>query len=129
MSEKTFTQEEVNVIIAERLTRERTKYEAMLAEKDLELSKRDIDGKVSEALKLAGLNEKLIPIAVKYYDRAIVTRSEDGTITNMKDVVQSFHEEWKDFFGKIEQKPANVGNPPFQGTQNPDNAMRKAFGL
>ena len=128
---KTFTQEQVNQIVTDRLARERVKIEAEFAEKErIALIEKDTDGKVSEALRLAGMNKAAIPMAVKYYDRSIVKRGADGTISNAKEVVDSFRAEWDAFFGTITTVGSNVGNPPpYTPRPNEDAAIRKAMGL
>ena len=128
---KTFTQEQVNQIVTDRLARERVKIEAEYAEKErMALIEKDTDGKVSEALRLAGMNKAAIPMAVKYYDRSIVKRGADGTISNAKEVVDSFRAEWDAFFGTITTVGSDVGNPPpYTPRPNEDAAIRKAMGL
>jgi len=72
----------------------------------------DIDGKVTAALKAAGMNEKAIPKALKLYDRTIVEKDNDGNIKNTDKVLAHFKGEWGDFFGETQTKGAEVGNSP-----------------
>jgi len=133
---KTFTQEQVNQIVTDRLARERARIDAEYAEKErFERINKDTDGLVSALLKTpdkAGrrMLDQAIPLAVKYYDRSIVKRGEDGSILNAKEVVDSFRAEWDAFFGTITTVGSNVGNPPpYTPRPNEDAAIRKAMGL
>ena len=69
-----------------------------------------IDGLVSDALKAAGMNEKIIPKALKQYDRSLVKRDKDGSISNAEKIVETFKDEWGDFFGETQIVGADVGS-------------------
>lgn len=58
--EKTFTQEQVNNIIGERLAKERTKNESALAEKEKELTQRENRLIIKEKIHDAGLPSEII---------------------------------------------------------------------
>ena len=58
--EKTFTQEQLNAIVGERLAKERAKSEAALAERERELNKRELRLTAKERIKEKGLPEELI---------------------------------------------------------------------
>lgn len=82
-----------------------------VAEKDAA----DIDALVAAQLKVAGMNEKAIPKALKLYDRTTVERDKEGSIKNADNVLAAFKAEWGDFFGEVTQQGAAVGTPPAGG--------------
>ncbi|MCL2565947.1 MAG: hypothetical protein FWE24_09105 [Defluviitaleaceae bacterium] len=75
-----------------------------------------IDVLVSKALKAAGMNEALIPKALKLYDRSVAD-FKDGKLVNELSVLESFKAEWGDFFGKVKEKGAAVGIPGASNVQ------------
>lgn len=70
--ERTFTQEEVNRIVSERLARERAKLTADLEEREKAIKAREISLLASEKLSEAGLPKELISV-LKYDDEASLT--------------------------------------------------------
>jgi len=107
--------------LKQQLDEERAAHKATRDGYTAEKEAADIDGKVSEALKAAGMNEKAIPKALKLYDRKIVEKDKDGNIKNADKVIESFKTEWADFFGETQTKGAEVGNSSGQtgGQKNP----------
>jgi len=80
--------------------------ESYAAEREAE----GVDFAVSRLLKSAGMNEALIPKAIKHYDRSIV-ELEEGKLSNELSVLESFRAEWGDFFGQMKEQRADVGVP------------------
>ena len=58
--EKTFTQEQLDNIVKERLAKEKTKFDAALAEKEKELAAREFQMKAKETLTAKGLSHDLL---------------------------------------------------------------------
>ena len=73
------------------------------------------------------MNAAAIPKAVKLYDRGIVKRGKDGTISNADEVRAHFRNEWSDFFGAAETKPADVGGPQNGGKTPPSDPFMAGF--
>lgn len=67
--EKTFTQEQVNAIIGERLAKEKAKSEAALAEREKAIKARELAIMAAEKLAAAGLPKDLSAV-LKYEDEA-----------------------------------------------------------
>ena len=59
--EKTFTQEQVNAIVRERLAKERTKLDADLTRREAELNQREFNSKAAELLAERGLSMDVLP--------------------------------------------------------------------
>jgi len=70
-----------------------------------------IDGLVADALKSTGMNEAVIPKALKLYDRAIVEQ-KDGALSNADKVIEHFKSEWADFFMEVRTDGTNPPTPP-----------------
>jgi len=88
---------------------ERTAHNATRAEYAAEKTAAEVDGLLTEILKSAGMNAAAIPKAIKLCDRAIIERDKEGAIKNADKVLDRFKDEWKDFFGEVQQKGADVG--------------------
>lgn len=69
LAEKTFTQDDVNRIVADRLARDRDKRAAELDEREKELKRRELAVMARERLDEAGLNKELCNV-LKYDDES-----------------------------------------------------------
>lgn len=118
--EKTFTQEEVNRIVSDRLARDRDKRTAELDEREKELKHRELAIAAREKLEEAGLSKELCKV-LKYDDEAEL----DEAIEQLQHI--------KGFDGK---KPEKTGKkivepfrlPEFEDAPAPD-LFREAFKL
>lgn len=119
--EKTFTQEEVNRIVSDRLARDRSNRTAELDEREKELKLRELSVTAREKLEAAGLNKELCKV-LKYDDEAEL----DEAIRQLQNI--------KGFDGK---KPGDSGKkiiiepnklPPVGDYTAPD-LFREAFKL
>ena len=118
--EKTFTQDELNRIVSDRLARDRDKRTAELDEREKELKRRELSIIAREKLDEAGLNKELCKV-LKYDDEAEL----DEAIKQLQDI--------KGFDGK---KPEKTGRkifienklPPV-GNIDPPDPFREAFKL
>lgn len=120
---KTFTQDEVNRIISERLNRERDKRTSELDEREKAVASRELAVMAREKLEAAGLNKELCKVlkydSEKELDEAI---SQLQNIKGFSDPEKKLASAEKHF---IENKlPASPENHDL-----PDTAFRKAFGL
>lgn len=75
--EKTFTQEEVNHIIGERLAKEKTKSEAELGKREQDLQQREMVVKAKELLAERGLPKGLASV-LRYSDEESLTKAIDS---------------------------------------------------
>ena len=75
--EKTFTQEDVNKIVSDRLAREKAKGEAALAEKERQLAERELQLTAKERLAQMGLPAELLDVlnmsSVEAMEKALTT--------------------------------------------------------
>lgn len=119
-AEKTFTQDDVNRIVAERLARDRDKRTAEFDEREKELKRRELSIIAREKLDEAGLSKELCKV-LKYDDEAEL----DEAIEQLQHI--------KGFDGK---KPEKTGKkivepfrlPEFEDAPAPD-LFREAFKL
>lgn len=105
--EKTFTQDDVNRIVSERLSRERDKRTTELDEREKELKRRELSIIAREKLDEAGLNKELCKV-LRFDDEAEL----DEAIKQLQDI-QGFNGKKPEKFGKvkfIENKLPPVGN-------------------
>ena len=118
--ETTFTQEQVNKIVSDRLAREKVKSEAALAEREQQLAQRELLFTAKEKLNESGLPVELL-------DALNVSSPEamDKAITTLKGVIDKIKGEAQPvkFYGA---KPAEAGRSPQMGS---DSQLRKAMGL
>lgn len=118
--ETTFTQEQVNKIVSDRLAREKVKSEAALAEREQQLAQRELLLTAKEKLTESGLPVELL-------DALNVSSPEamDKAITTLKGVIDKIKGEARPvkFYGA---KPAEAGRRPEVGA---DSQLRKAMGL
>ena len=118
----------------------KTQYEAEVAARkqeresyEAEKIAAEIDDKVAEILKkgdkkYGSLNAAAIPKALKQYDRSIVKRNKDGSITNVEPILEYFGKEWGEFFAKEERQGAHIGSPPGNPPEQPANLTQALFG-
>lgn len=119
--EKTFSQDDVNRIVGERLAAEKRKGEAALAEREQQLAQRELLLTAKEKL-----TESALP--VELLDALNVSSPEamDKAITTLKGVIDKIKAEAPKPFTIHGAKPAEAGRRPELGT---DSQLRKAMGL
>lgn len=118
--EKTFSQEDVNRIVGERLAKERAKGEAALAEKEQQLAQRELLLTAKEKINEMGLPAELV-------DALNVSSPEalEKALSTVKTVLDKYKSEARPmkFSGA---KPAES----LSGVKNTgDSSLRKAMGL
>ena len=118
--ETTFTQEQVNKIVSDRLAREKVKSEAALAEREQQLAQRELLLTAKEKLTDAGLPVELLNALNVSSPEAM-----EKAITTVKAVIDKIKAEARPvkFYGA---KPAEAGRSPQMGG---DSQLRKAMGL
>ena len=118
--ETTFTQDQVNKIVSDRLAREKAKSEAALAEREQQLAQRELLLTAKEKFTESGLPVELL-------DALNVSSPEamEKAITTLKGVIDKIKGEARPvkFYGA---KPAEAGRAPQMGG---DSQLRKAMGL
>ena len=119
--ETTFTQEQVNKIVSDRLAREKVKSEAALAEREQQLAQRELLLTAKEKLSESGLPVELM-------DALNVSSPEamEKAITTVKAVIDKIKAEAPKPFTIHGAKPAEAGRRPEVGA---DSRLRKAMGL
>ena len=118
--EKTFTQEEVNRIVSDRLARDRDKRTAELDEREKELKRRELALSAREKLEAAGLNKELCKV-LKYDDEAEL----DEAIRELQNI-KGFSGEKPGDTGKRKIEPYKL--PNFEDATPPD-PFKEAFKL
>lgn len=118
--EKTFTQDELNRIVSDRLARDRDKRTAELDEREKELKRRELSIIAREKLDEAGLNKELCKV-LKYDDEAEL----DEAIKQLQSI-KGFAGKNPDSLGKKTIIPHKL--PDFENAPAPD-PFRKAFKL
>ena len=119
--ETTFTQEQVNKIVSDRLAREKVKSEAALAEREQQLAQRELLLTAKEKLTDAGLPVELLNALNVSSPEAM-----EKAITTLKGVIDKIKAEAPKPFTIHGGKPAEAGRRPEVGT---DSRLRKAMGL
>ena len=122
--ERTFTQEEVNRIVSERLNKEKNKGDAALAEREQQfaerekaLANREALFDLKDQLKEMGLPKELLPVLNVQDKEALKTALE---------ALKEYINEKKPSRHIIENKlPEGVSHD----TKNPEREIRKAMGL
>lgn len=120
IGEKTFTQEQVNQIISDRLARDRAKGEAALAEREQQLAQRELLLTAREKLTENGLPVELV-------DALNVSSPEalEKALSTVKTVLDKYKSEARPI--KISgAKPAEV---LCRAKDTGDGSLRKAMGL
>lgn len=119
--ERTFSQDDVNRIVGERLAAEKRKGEAALAEKEQQLAQREMMLSAKEKLTENGLPVELL-------DALNVSSSEalDKAITTVKAVIDKIKAEAPKPFTIHGATPASSGRRPELGG---NSSLRKAMGL
>ncbi len=118
---KTFSQDDVNRIVGERLAAEKRKGEAALAEREQQLAQRELLLTAKEKLTENGLPVELL-------DALNVSTPEamEKAITTVKAVIDKIKAEAPTPFTIHGARPAEAGRRPELGT---DTQLRKAMGL
>ena len=118
---KTFSQDDVNRIVGERLAAEKRKGEVALAEREQQLAQRELLLTAKEKLTESGLPVELL-------DALNVSSPEamDKAITTLKGVIDKIKAEAPKPFTIHGAKPAEAGRRPEVGA---DSQLRKAMGL
>ena len=114
---KTFTQDELNHIISDRLAKERGKYETQLAEKEQELSRRELMFTAKERIAETGLPPAILDA---------INMADAETMEKSLEILQKAWPERKE--------PGFVGMTPGQSDRripigNTMHGVRDAFGL
>ena len=118
--EKTFTQDDVNRIVAERLARDRDKRTAEFDEREKELKRRELSIIAREKLDEAGLSKELCKV-LKYNDEAEL----DEAIKQLQHI-KGFDGKNPEKSGKKIVEPFRL--PEFMDAPAPD-LFREAFKL
>lgn len=158
MTEKMFTQEEVNSIIQNRLAQEKAKTDAMLAQKDTEWAEKVKNAESAAILaKVQAANEKRTALIVdaltkknsvtpsevaKILDSRVKVKESDGSIyyegadgkeMTVEEGVNAYLKENPCFVRNTAAGGAGTGPVPFPGMVHhgpaADTALRKAMGL
>lgn len=118
--EKTFTQEQVNQIISDRLARDRAKGEAALAEREQQLAQRELLLTAREKLTENGLPVELV-------DALNVSSPEalEKALSTVKTVMDKYKAEARPMKIRGAKAAESLSGP--QGTTN--GSLRKAMGL
>lgn len=116
---KTFTQDEVNRIVSDRLARERDKRTEELDEREKTLRQRELAVIAREKLDEAGLDKELCDV-LRFDDEAAL----DEAISKLKSI-KGFNAEKPE---KSEKKVIENRLPPVENIDPPD-PFRKAFQL
>ena len=118
---KTFSQDDVNRIVGERLAAEKRKGEAALAEREQQLAQRELLLTAKEKLTKEGL-------PVELADALNVSSPEamEKAITTVKAVIDKIKAEAPKPFTIHGAKPAEAGRSPQMGG---NSQLRKAMGL
>lgn len=118
---KTFSQDDVNRIVGERLAAEKRKGEVALAEREQQLAQRELLLTAKEKLSESGLPVELM-------DALNVSSPEamEKAITTVKAVIDKIKAEAPKPFTIHGAKPAEAGRRPEVGA---DSRLRKAMGL
>ena len=122
--ERTFTQEEVNRIVSERLNKEKNKGDAALAEREQQfaerekaLANREALFELKDQLKEMGLPKELLPV---------LNVQDKEALKTALDALKEYIDEKKPKRHYIENKlPEGIG----YHDPNPDREFRKAMGL
>lgn len=111
---KSFTQEDVNKIVGERLAKEKTKLEQTLTQREQELNKRELDFRAKELL-----TEKELPLEIL---GALNYSDEDSLIKSISIIEKQI---------KKDAPPVVRGREPFAGhvSRNTQDPIKEAFGL
>ena len=121
--ETTFTQEQVNKIVSDRLAREKVKSEAALAEREQQLAQRELLLTAKEKLTDAGLPVELLNALNVSSPEAM-----EKAITTLKGVIDKIKAEAPKPFTIHGAKPAEAGCRP-ELESSGDSRLRKAMGL
>ena len=121
--ETTFTQEQVNKIVSDRLAREKVKSEAALAEREQQLAQRELLLTAKEKLTDAGLPVELLNALNVSSPEAI-----EKAITTLKGVIDKIKAEAPKPFTIHGAHPGESGRRPELGMGG-DSSLRKAMGL
>lgn len=121
--ETTFTQEQVNKIVSDRLAREKVKSEAALAEREQQLAQRELLLTAKEKLTDAGLPVELLNALNVSSPEAM-----EKAITTLKGVIDKIKAEAPKPFTIHGAKPAEAGRRP-ELESSGDSRLRKAMGL
>lgn len=123
--EKTFTQDEVNKIVSDRLGREKERYEKDYQAKAEELRQQELRIKGTELLKSHKLSEEIYDI-LKFSN----TEELETSILALKKALQGTHEEKSSLRGVIPGEPRNVFLSDSEHKQSlAEDPIRKGMGL
>ena len=109
-TEKTFTQEEVNRIVQERLARSKNKEPDELAKREADLKAREMALTIKEQLSSAGLPQELA---------SVITAKDEQEATEKINTLKKY----------IEQPAHKQAYSPVKGGEPNGDPIRKAMGL
>lgn len=109
-NEKTFTQEEVNKIVQERLARSKNKEPDELAKREADLKAREMALTIKEQLSSAGLPQELA---------SVITAKDEQEATEKINTLKKY----------IEQPAHKQAYSPVKGGEPNGDPIRKAMGL
>lgn len=120
MEEKTFTQDDVNRIVQDRLSKERTKGEAEILQREHDLARREFVLSARETLTAKGLSHTLLD--------ALNTTSPEAFESSVAAVEELIKErEQRAFHNRPPAYAAGTGTTPMLGSR--DDEVRQAMGL
>lgn len=111
--EKTFTQEEVNTIIQDRLAKEKEKHKKELSDMQADIARREKKLNAQERLTSKGYPKELVDL---------VNFESDETFNTSLDLIEATY--------KQQQQPQNHNTyAPVSGAASKDDSIREAMGL
>ena len=89
------------------------------------------DAELTELAKAAGIQrDSFRKLAVKTFDRALIKRSEDNTITNRDDLVAAMKQEYPDFIATATTTGTSPASPPTgSGKQESKDPFEQGFDM
>lgn len=119
--ERTFTQDDVNRIVGERLATEKRKQDAAFAEREQKLARREALYDLRDQLKDMGLPDELLPV-LNAQDKEALNKALEA-LKNYIDEKATEHNEYK----VLEPNRLRTGIAP--EAESPDRKLREAMHL
>lgn len=118
MEDKTFTQEEVNTIVQDRLAKEKAKYEKQLADVQADVSRREKRLQAREELSKRGLPDELVDL---------VKLDNDDELNTSLELLEKTYKQSSQ--GHEKAGAAASHYVPVSGEAHRDDPIREAMGL
>lgn len=118
---KTFTQEQVNQIITERLSREKSKSEALVLQREQELQRKEFMFEAKQTLTEKGLSPDLLG--------ALNTSSPEAFNSSLAILEEQLNKTKQEAFQPPPMYAAGTGSNTIIGNASPDTSVREAMGL